>query len=579
VAKLSFLMASLFTALAVCTSLASAQGQCSTETVNKDCTVTIDRSYPVGLPTIQMRPGAKVKVEITNPIPFESLSLDLQTGQALVGTDQTAAFVAAAVPNLKGLLMQTQIQAAAIQSEGAEMTHRFGFSQSTATDLKPYKDAIAKLKLSMDRLLPDTASFLKNAIEVYEQLNEVLGTIPPQVLHPDKPLQPLENEIKRLPGSIVSGNVPRAWIGAEYEDWRNWMGYELVGASYFKTPKPSFSGLLGDGVKLATALGPCPTATPDSDIISCQSAKLQTAISKVTDPVLQRVISSLLDALNAESAVLSADSAAIVAINKDLGNYYVNIELASPNSVPNPLGTIVDPRDVPNGRNTKLEKFLGRQVVYAVNAVNDVGTSVAAVPTAAQKKSFVTITVLYADPRFEVSAGAIVSTLPNRSFANQTIVTQNPGSVPTQGNVVIAQTIARPTVVIFAGANIRLGHDFAWRFDRRRGAFYFTGTVGLNVNNTAAEFGFGPSVSWRSLMFSVLYDWGHDVRLTQGEYVGMIWCNQTAANGSIPKCSGAPPAPSTEKYWKGVVGFGISVRVPSVFGGGGASATSSGGGH
>jgi hypothetical protein len=211
--------------------------------------------------------------------------------------------------------------------------------------------------------------------------------------------------------------------------------------------------------------------------------------------------------------------------------------------------------------------------VYAIDTVNEVGMSATSVTTVAQKKSILAITVIYADPIFEVSTGAIISTLPNRSFANQTTASQNmPGSSPTLGDVVITQVVSKPTVVLFAGANWRLGHDFSWA-DHRRGAFYLTGTVGLNVNNTAAEFGVGPTVSWRSVMFSVLYDWGHDVRLTQGEYVGMIWCNQTAANssGTIPKCSGQPPSPSTEKYWRGAVAFGISVRIPSVFNGGGST--------
>jgi hypothetical protein len=136
------------------------------------------------------------------------------------------------------------------------------------------------------------------------------------------------------------------------------------------------------------------------------------------------------------------------------------------------------------------------------------------------------------------------------------------------GNVVIAQTIVRPTIVPFVGANWRLGHDFLWP-DSRRGAAYLTAAIGLNPYNTTAEFAFGPTISWRSLMFSGLFHLGHDVRLTQGEYVGEIWCDQTAASGSIAKCSGSPPSPSTQRYWTGAFAFGIGIRVPSVFGGSG----------
>ena len=191
------------------------------------------------------------------------------------------------------------------------------------------------------------------------------------------------------------------------------------------------------------------------------------------------------------------------------------------------------------------------------------------VPTTTQKKSITTISVLYADPIFEVSTGAFFSTLPNRSFANQTIVTQNPGSIPTQGNVVITQTISHPVIVPFVAGNWRLGHDFTYR-DSRRGAVYFSGAVGFNPYNTTVEFGVGPSLSWRAVMFSAYYHLGHDVRLTQGEHVGMIWCNAVGTS-SVPKCNGSPPNPTTEKYWTSAFAFGVSVRIASVFGGASSS--------
>src|ERR1700678_4354974 len=77
--------------------------QCSTEKVNhEDCVVIIDRRYPITLPTIQMSPGKKAIVVIEDPLAFETLSLDLTSATALPGTDQIAALVTAAIPNLKG---------------------------------------------------------------------------------------------------------------------------------------------------------------------------------------------------------------------------------------------------------------------------------------------------------------------------------------------------------------------------------------------------------------------------------------------------------------------------------------------
>ena len=557
-----------------------AQEPCSTEKVNSSCTITIDRAYPLVLPTVQMRPGEKVIVKIDHSLPYEILSLDLQSGQAVVGTDQAAAFAAAALPNLKGLLLEsgTRVSGAPDPSLAPRNTD--------STNMRLYK--IAKLRFDSDfrALTSDTQRFATDATKVYAQLNEVLTPVPPVLFQPERPASVTNPATYgRLPNPIFSKEFPHPWVGDEYDQWRLSMICELVGNESECPAKAdaSIRPVLPAGMALTSLMSPCPTAPPPASQprpISCQIAELQTDFGYLTD-VEKTSVTNPLNELNVDTTILTANSAAITSILKDLNNYYFNIFVSRTVPDRGSLGEIDDPLNTKAAfpTNAHLHKWLGRQVTFTVNCVNEVSPPATSV-TAAQKKSIVTVTVLYADPKFEVSAGGIISTLPNRSFANQTIVTQNPGSVPTQGNVVITQMISRPTAVIFAGANLRLGHDFAWRFDQRRGAFYLTGTVGLNANNSAAEFGFGPSVSWRALMFSLLYDWGHDVRLTQGESVGMIWCNQTAANGSIPKCSGSPPAPSTEKYWRGVIAFGISVRVPSVFGGGGGSSAASGGsGH
>jgi len=565
--KLSFNPGLLFVVLAVSADPAAAQTEkpCSTEIVNRTCTLTLDRSYPVNVPTIPVRPGEQVKVQVVNPLPFEILSLDLQSGQAIAGTDQTAGFVTAALPNLKGLLVQQQLQLKASNLTTREIVAIDGGGSPI---LKQYQSKIEELNNELDGYVAAIQNFEERATVVYYQLNEVLGTIPPNVL-------PNGN---RLPTSKVS-NFPRPWIGNEYDPyWRNWMCLEIAG-QVCSTPTPPplppggddyagpppFENLLRDGATLITALVPCPNP-PNAQLVACKVAALQEEIDGLPPGHDHNALSIPMRKLSAKLADLSADfaadSASITTISKDLNIYFVNIRQSSVINGTVSLGNVQDPRA--GKKNVGLDKFLARQVVFAVNVVNEIGTAATSVPTTTQKKSIVTITVLYADPIFEVSAGTLISTLANRSFANQTIVTQNPSGPPTLGNIVITQSISRPTVVVFAGANWRLGHDFLW-LGHRRGAFYFTTVVGLNANNSAAEFGVGPSVSWRSIMFSTLYDWGHDVRLTQGEFVGMIWCNVSGPSGLIPKCSGNPPAPSTEKYWRGVFAFGISVRVPTVF--------------
>jgi hypothetical protein len=179
----------------------------------------------------------------------------------------------------------------------------------------------------------------------------------------------------------------------------------------------------------------------------------------------------------------------------------------------------------------------------------------------------VSIGVLYADPKFEVSSGVFFSTLPNRSFSNQTAVVQNPGSVPTPGNVYISETRMLPTALPYVAANYRIGHDFSISNSRRM-ALYGTGAIAVSAYNSSAEYAAGLSLSWRSLMFSVLGHVGRETMLTQGEYVNQVLCSASpsaTATSNPPKCS-SPPNPTTEHVWTGRIAFGLGIRAPTTFG-------------
>jgi hypothetical protein len=93
-------------------------------------------------------------------------------------------------------------------------------------------------------------------------------------------------------------------------------------------------------------------------------------------------------------------------------------------------------------------------------------------------------------------------------------VNTNTGGIPATGNIVITQSLIRPIVIPYVGANFRLGHDFLLG---SRPAVYFTTAVGFNGYNTTAEYVVGPSFSWRMIMLSPLFHIGHDVHFTQGE--------------------------------------------------------------
>ncbi len=192
-------------------------------------------------------------------------------------------------------------------------------------------------------------------------------------------------------------------------------------------------------------------------------------------------------------------------------------------------------------------KMVTRQVSYSVDALNLISNSSDAIPDPTKKKTLATITVLYGDARWEVSAGTFFSSLANRSFAASPVFTN--GVIT---DVQVTQSVLRPTVVPFAAANIRITDDFPRL--RWRSALYWTGAVGVNPNTVSADVASGPSVSWRGLMFSALWHYGHDVRLTQGLHVGESL--GVGFKGSLP----------TQTYWTSSFALGVSVRVPSLTG-------------
>jgi hypothetical protein len=192
-------------------------------------------------------------------------------------------------------------------------------------------------------------------------------------------------------------------------------------------------------------------------------------------------------------------------------------------------------------------KMLTRQITYAIDALDLVQNSQEAID-ASKRKTIVAITVFYGDSRWEASAGTFFSTLAVRSFP---VLPVYANGVVTDKQVGV--TALHPTVVPFAAANFRLTRDLSWT--KWRSAIYLTGAVGVNPNTTSADFAAGPSLSWRALMFSLLWHVGHDVRATQGIYKGESL--GAGFSGSVP----------TQNYWRfDRVAIGISVRIPALTG-------------
>jgi hypothetical protein len=601
------------------------QKLCSTETVNPNCVVHFDRRYPVTLPTFQMRAGAKVTVVLDNPLPFEAVTLDPQSSQAIAGTDQTAGLLTALGPGLKSVFVSGGIKNSpqAFNLLSAEIGGEAGFDGGNPSpSVQKVIDDLNALTGKLNDVYGDTRDMSYDATQVYLQLQEVSSSLP-------RPVTFSNNNVR----DDSMEDSPDPWTN--YQDWRRLVLAELLGSDCPDT-NPACAINIRDVLTRAADLKLAWTLVPNSgggecakDHIPCSypafSPAKQTAFDILAVNTTQDIDvlkgtpgQGFIAAFSKELAEIKARKDEIVAslpasgpvisammdsITKDLSNFAANIYLADGTSAPicdaNPpvpggchdLGSIYDPifspnpansHDHPNKRNIVFGFWplmrLGRQAVFAVNVVNLVNTSQAAIPTAAQKKSIATVTVVYADPIFEVSAGTFFSWIPTRSISNQTNVGVEPDGTttnclltvtPVLCSVSIIEQDKHPTVVPFVAGNWRLGHDFAWP-DGRRGAIYATTALGINPNSTSTEYAGGLSLSWRALMLSPMWHLGRDLHLTQGETVGEIWCyyNPPAAVGTNPapnKCSGNPPAPSTKQFWRGAFAIGISVRVPSVF--------------
>jgi hypothetical protein len=560
---------------------------CSTEKVNGNCVVNIDRTHPIVMPTFSMHPGSHIVVNVLKPYPFETLTLDPQTAQALQGSDQGAAFVTGAVPNLKGLVVSASFTGA----EVADSLDNMHALNSTPGPEEAVDAELSYIKAELHALVADSLPHVTGRIEdfddeatqVYGQLKEIESPVPRPVNASDPLLGPTR-------GPDVPDGTFDPW--KDYGNWRLQLLCELNGGEKeckicVAPHAPPFKGLFEDAAKLVSQLPTLattakpgdPPSLPDpsialldlTDIVS-RLAKAKKDIQNLSPGPDKNAFELRYNAIFAHEQrllnALTTYSSGVSKIVADLQTYFGNITLASGDSTYPPLGLIVDP--ISDDSRSASAKFLGRQITYTLFAQNQIATPLMSIPTATQRTALVTITALYADPRFEVASGAFFSSLPNRTFANYTNVTETTAGTPAPVNIKITKTTSRPEVLPFVAANYRLLPEFT--IDKRRAAVYASLAVALNPYDTLPEFAGGVSFSWRSFVLSPLYHLGHATHLTQGEYVGEIWCEYYSSpppSGTLPpQCSSAPPAPTTKTYWTNAIAFGISIRIPTTFGSG-----------
>lgn len=513
----------LATAIAVALIPAAYAAECSLSKANHDCTFTLDRRNPLAPPTIQMYPGSKLTVVVSNPYPFERYFLDYSTGQIAIVPDVTSSLVSGLLPSIKNVQFALN-KAPVLTCSAADI-------QNQRVPLKP-EDIPGANQVYRGCLnyLAETATAL------YRRLEPVVAPDS----HPQSSSSlPSDDELRKLSGCEIgsASNAKDSSSLLSNDELRKLSA--CIRAFY------DLQVALSLAIKQAAKLDII-VPLPDPDKPSGASAARQSNASgqqqsgpPSAPPGKQN--------LNPEQAndvrTWVAANAALDAVAADLFGFGARI--SSYLDAPGPstdvtLQTIPDP----NPKNTMVT----RQVTYAVDAWNLVQLPAQTIPDPAKKRTLANVTILFADSRWDASAGVFFSTLANRSFALSPVI-----SNATVINQAVIETKLHPTVVPFAAANVRLGRDFTvggWR-----SAVYWTFALGINPNSTTTEFGIGPSFAWRALMLSALWHVGRDVRLTQGLYSGQI----LDAN--------FPGDVTTEHYWRfDRVALGISVRIPSLTG-------------
>jgi hypothetical protein len=590
--------------------------RCSTEIVNTvDCMVIVDRRYPVTLPAIQMHHGKFIWVVLNNPLPFETVSLDWTSAAAQPGTEQLASMLTAAIPDLKGLTGSPAISLAALA--GAPQGIGAAARVPGAVVVNPNAALLAAidsefsamatiLQEAQDALPPnDKPQIYPHILAVYAQLNQAIAPLPKPGSGP--PPNPGPEGPQTFVPPKQAPQTPNPW--ADYGHWRAVLLCELAGGSVdgidckvgAGPTDPAFLNVLGDIAALQARLPSTPPATAPTNPLFDQST-FDGLAKQIQGQILKLVVRPGPDAPNdtadiqsrkdrlvamqaAENSLLarlSALSATLTSVQKDFTTYYQSIYLA-PDNLPDlkelqdknqhkilnyilMSPVISDPRDRGPQENQPLlyPRFLGRPVTYTVNVVDNIANARASVYASSTKVAIATVSAVYANPRLESSAGALYSFVHTRSFVNQTI-TNPTGTSYTAGEIVIQQTKTQGQLVPFVAAHYRLGDEFP-SMQGRRGAFYATGFVGLNPVTTLPEFGGGPTLSWRSIMLSILYNRAHQTQLISGETVGEVVCNPAAPTGATPPpCTPAPPAPVTQVKGLNAFAIGLSVRIPTSF--------------
>jgi hypothetical protein len=168
------------------------QPVCSTEKVNGNCYVNINRLYPYSYPGFLMKPHSSVTVNVFHPLEFEKLTLELSApANVYESTDQFGSRMTSLTPGLKGATTNAASFVAALSTPMALFDYK-GFHDldtTHATDLEKKIQATETDLLNQVTAVGNAIEFYKSytfqTSEIYRQIRNVSLPIPRPANDPD----------------------------------------------------------------------------------------------------------------------------------------------------------------------------------------------------------------------------------------------------------------------------------------------------------------------------------------------------------------------------------------------------------
>lgn len=507
-----------------CVSTVARAQSCAYTAVNGDCALTLDRKNPVAPPTIYVRHGKKVTVRITNPLPFEHLSMDLKAAAEQVPMDQFANGFQSITSILGGLeIAFGPAGAAAAAAPGAPPPPPCP-QPLPATSIKSCQGEVAsELQKELEVVAPQPGKSATFATWIYARLCSIRTLFNP------------------LPSSAVTPNV----VPSVCSD---------LPANQAVEPMPIDETTLGDwkinfkkGSEVLTGFPPDQVKQRidllDAAIADAKKAGTITAGEFVAIDARQQTLHAALDAGTSFKQKMLDLTSRVEALKFDGEPTSFTISDLDAQDKNN----VVQTWDL--DASNKLATIAG--LVKAEKYGDKISTLMESLTDAPAKQVVVELKIEFmAESHLEISAGILVPFRQYHSFSvaspysvatgTGTCTSATPASCP------VVQQSLTTAIIPDVSFNILLGHEFV--VGHQRGAWMFTIAAGYNPATTTAAFGIGPSFAYRSLVFSPLAVIDRDVKLTGGYQVG--------------QSSGIATAPTTTNIWRVSPSFGINLRVP-----------------